>query len=87
MADAVINAKPAKGPLVYRQSRWTRLTHWLWAICLFFLMGSGLQIFNAHPTLYIGEQSGFEYDNAILDIGLGADGAENIGVTTVFGHM
>ena len=86
MSDAVINAKAAKGPLVYRQSRWTRLTHWLWAICLFFLMGSGLQIFNAHPTLYIGEQSGFEYDNAVLDIGLGADGSENIGVTTVFGR-
>jgi thiosulfate reductase cytochrome b subunit len=60
---------PVRGPLVYRQSVWTRLTHWVWAICLFFLLLSGLQIFNAHPVLYIGEQSGFEFENAILEIG------------------
>ena len=55
----------AKGPLIYRQRRVTRLTHWLWAICLFFLLFSGLQIFNAHPVLQIGQESGFDYDNAI----------------------
>jgi Ni,Fe-hydrogenase I cytochrome b subunit len=43
-------AVPAgKGPLIYRQSIWTRATHWVWAICLFFLLLTGLQIFNAHP--------------------------------------
>src|SRR5690606_32661216 len=62
-------SRPAKGPLVYRQSIWTRLTHWTWVICLFFLLLSGLQIFNAHPALYLGEQSGFEVDNAVLRIG------------------
>lgn len=55
--------------LVYRQSIWTRLTHWSWAVTLFFLLLSGLQIFNAHPTLYLGEQSGFGFDNTILAIG------------------
>jgi TonB-dependent starch-binding outer membrane protein SusC len=30
-----------KGPLIYRQSIWTRVTHWVWAICLFFLLFSG----------------------------------------------
>lgn len=55
-------------PLIYRQSAWTRATHWIWAICLFFLLFSGLQIFNAHPTLYIGQQSGFAYDNSVLRI-------------------
>lgn len=75
-----------KGPLVYRQSIFTRLTHWVWAVALFFLLLSGLQIWNAHPALYIGQESGFEYDNAILRIG-----AENTpegprGFTTVFGH-
>src|SRR5690554_4592981 len=62
--------KPArvKGPLVYRQSIWTRLTHWVWAICLFFLLLTGLQIFNAHPRLYIGQESGFEYDNSIFSM-------------------
>lgn len=50
-------------PLIYRQSAWTRATHWVWAICLFFLLLSGLQIFNAHPALYVGQESGFAYDN------------------------
>lgn len=56
------------GRLILRQKRMTRITHWLWAISLFFLLLSGLQIFNAHPALYIGDESGFEYDNAILAI-------------------
>ena len=38
--------------------------HWTWAISLFFLLLTGLQIFNAHPALYLGNESGFEYDNA-----------------------
>lgn len=77
---------PAKGPLVYRQSIWTRLTHWVWAICLFFLLLSGLQIFNAHPTLYVGEQSGFEFDNAVLSIGAVNTPSGPRGQTTVFGQ-
>ncbi len=75
-----------KGPLVYRQSIWTRLTHWSWVICLFFLLFSGLQIFNAHPTLYIGQQSGFEFDNAILDIRAVNTPEGPRGQTTVFGQ-
>ena len=59
----------AKGPLVYRQKLVTRITHWVWVICLFFLLLTGLQIFNSHPALYIGDQSGFQFDNAILRIG------------------
>ena len=44
---------------------------------LFFLLLSGLQIFNAHPTLYVGDQSGFQFENAVLRIGAvrGPDGA------------
>jgi thiosulfate reductase cytochrome b subunit len=93
MADDALNRSDApaspreKGPLVYRQSISTRITHWLWAVCLFFLLLSGLQIFNAHPSLYIGEQSGFEFDNAVLQIyavnteqGLG-------GRTRIFGQV
>jgi thiosulfate reductase cytochrome b subunit len=72
--------------LVYRQAVLTRITHWVWAIAMFFLVLTGLQIWNAHPALYIGHESGFEYDNAILRIG-----AENTpegprGFTTVFGQ-
>jgi thiosulfate reductase cytochrome b subunit len=56
------------GRLIKRQKLTTRITHWMWAVCLFFLLLSGLQIFNAHPGLYIGDQVGFTFDNAILEI-------------------
>jgi thiosulfate reductase cytochrome b subunit len=85
-SGAGVRVKPARGPLIYRQSVVTRITHWVWVICLFFLLLTGLQIFNAHPALYIGQQSGFAFENAILEIG-----AENTpegirGFTTVFGQ-
>jgi len=73
------------GPLIYRQRLWTRATHWVWAIALFFLLLSGLQIFNAHPTLYIGQESGFDYDNAILSLGAVQNGEALKGVTTLGG--
>lgn len=76
-----------KGPLIYRQSRWTRGTHWIWAVCLFFLMLTGLQIFNAHPSLHIGLEAGFDYDNAFLEIGARQEGlATYTGYTKIFGH-
>lgn len=66
------NDRNASGPetptLVYRQSLSTRLTHWLWALSLLFLLLTGLQIFNAHPALYLGDQSGFGFDNSVLAI-------------------
>lgn len=56
------------GRLIKRQKLSTRVTHWVWAVCLFFLLLSGLQIFNAHPGLYIGDQSGFGFENSILEL-------------------
>lgn len=73
------------GPLVYRQSAWTRLTHWLWAVALFFMLLSGLQIFNARPQLYIGDQSGFTFDNTIFRIGAENTNAGPRGYTEIFG--
>lgn len=78
-------AAPPKGPLVYRQSVWTRLTHWLWAISLLFLLLSGLQIFNARPQLYIGQESGFTYDNTIFRIGAVNSTEGPRGFTEIFG--
>ena len=75
-----------KGPLVYRQSAWTRATHWLWATSVFFLLVSGLQIFNAHPALYLGEELGFEYDNAVLVLGAEQTARGLRGTTTILGH-
>lgn len=78
--------RTAEGPLIYRQSVWTRLTHWIWAACLFFLMLTGLQIFNAYPKLDIGKESGFDYDNSILEIGAQRVGDEVQGYTRIFGR-
>jgi len=78
--------RPHDGPLIYRQSVLTRLTHWTWAICVFFLLLSGLQIFNAHPTLYMGNESGFAYDNAVFRISAVATADGPRGLTSLFGH-
>jgi thiosulfate reductase cytochrome b subunit len=41
--------------LFYRHRLPVRLTHWINALCILFLVGSGLNIFNAHPRLYWGK--------------------------------
>ncbi|MEO9298188.1 cytochrome b/b6 domain-containing protein [Devosia alba] len=87
MSDTTAAETANTGPLIYRQSIWTRTTHWIWAICLFFLLLSGLQIFNAHPALYIGQQSGFEFENAILEIGAFNTPDGPRGRTTIFGQQ
>jgi thiosulfate reductase cytochrome b subunit len=74
-----------KGPLVYRQRLMTRITHWVWAVSLFFLMLTGLQIFNAFPSLHIGIESGFDYDNAIFAITAREVDGEVQGVTRILG--
>ena len=71
--------------LVYRQSAWTRATHWVWAISLFFLLLTGLQIFNAHPTLYLGDQSGFGFDNEVLALRGEDTSGGPVGYTRVLG--
>lgn len=44
----------------YKHRLPVRLSHWLNVICFFILLGSGLNIFNAHPKLYWGQISTFE---------------------------
>ena len=55
MVSTVI-APPAQ-EIVYRHTLAVRITHWVNAFCLLVLLLSGLQIFNAHSTLYFGEKS------------------------------
>ena len=44
----------------YRHRLPVRIMHWINVVCLFVLLMSGLQIFNAHPALYWGEYSSFD---------------------------
>lgn len=52
---------------VYRHRLVVRITHWVNAVCVLFLLMSGLQIFNAHPHLYWGETSTFNSQNQPVD--------------------
>jgi len=71
------------GEVIYRHAGAVRITHWVNALVLLVLLMSGLQIFNAHPALYLGSKSDFDapvfamrpmmHDNKIY------------GVTTVLG--
>ncbi|WEK43842.1 MAG: cytochrome b/b6 domain-containing protein [Candidatus Sphingomonas colombiensis] len=57
-------ADPAlPGERLYRHRLPTRLWHWINAIAVFILIGSGLGISNAHPRLYWG-QYGANFDHA-----------------------
>lgn len=73
-----------RATVVYRHPVAIRLTHWVGVICLVILFMSGLQIFNAHPALYLGQASDFAHP--IAAIGTEPRGDRTIGVTRIFGH-
>lgn len=76
-------AKPARrrGEVIYRHAVLVRLTHWINALAIFLLIGSGLNIFNAHPRLYWG-QVGDDFDPSVLSIyAQGSSPANARGVT------
>lgn len=58
------HARPRR-EIIRRHSWAVRLTHWINAITIFIMVGSGLNIFNAHPRLYWG-QAGANFDKAFL---------------------
>jgi thiosulfate reductase cytochrome b subunit len=67
--------------LFYRHPIPVRLLHWINALCLLVMLMSGLQIFNAHPSLYWG--NGADFDHPF--IALTAQGTQDHfwGVTTI----
>lgn len=69
---------------IYRYSPVLRVTHWMNVLCLAILVMSGLQIFNAHPALYWGEDSDFERPIFWIATAFTAEGRP-IGVTRIFG--
>ena len=69
---------------IYRYSAVLRGTHWVNVLCLATLVMSGLQIFNAHPALYWGEDSDVEQPILSIATSFTAEGRP-IGVTRLFG--
>jgi len=62
-----------------------RVMHWINLLCMLVLVGSGLQIFNAHPALYWGQASNFDAPVFATNAAPGPDGKTR-GVTTVGSH-
>lgn len=80
-------SSPSRRILLFRHSIFVRVTHWVWVVSLTILFMSGLQIFNAHPSLNFGNSTNFDMKDTgpnrlILDI----DNSGSKGVTTVLGH-
>lgn len=67
---------PPSGTRYLRHSIATRVCHWINVVCIVVLLGTGLNIFNAHPALYWG-QFGADADDAKrwLEIGATDDAA------------
>ena len=74
----------AKREIIYRHSATVRVTHWVNALIVLVLLMSGLQIFNAHPALYLGQASDFSKPVLALEAVRTEDGAK--GVTSLLGY-
>ena len=82
--EGELAAPAARSSLAYRHSVIVRLTHWIGVVCVMILLMSGLQIFNAHPALYIGRASDFAHP--VMAIGAAREGDHELGVTMIFGR-
>jgi thiosulfate reductase cytochrome b subunit len=74
---------PAAAPAAAQRFEWRtvlrhraplRAMHWINLLCMLALVGSGLQIFNAHPALYWGEASNFDRPAFATESVRGPDG-------------
>ena len=73
-------------PLYYRHRLPVRIMHWINVFALTILLMSGLQIFNAHPSLSWGKSS-YTGKPPILEMSAEQDkDGKLIGITRVFGH-
>jgi len=67
-----------------RHAALVRITHWINVVCFTLLLMSGLQIFNAHPALYVGERSDFDHPTISIRAHLSENGL--VGETAIVGH-
>lgn len=75
-------AVPATGPIIRRHALATRLWHWVTAVSVIILLGSGLMILNAHPHLYWGRY-GANFDPAWFHVGWVFEGGRVPGWLTI----
>jgi Ni/Fe-hydrogenase b-type cytochrome subunit len=85
-ADSQVAAtSPKRLETYYRHRLPIRIMHWVNALAFFLLLMSGLQIFNAHPSLNWGKSS-YNGSPPVLDIGSRENHGKAMGVTTIAGH-
>jgi len=72
----------APPPTIYRHRIATRVWHWLSAVSVIVLLGSGLMILNAHPHLYWGRY-GANFDPAWFRVGWVFEGGRVPGWLTI----
>lgn len=82
--DSAEGEQRRAGRAIYRHSLPVRIMHWINFLCISLLLLSGLQIFNAHPSLYWGEASDFDAPLLRMEARSTPDGIK--GVTHVLGH-
>lgn len=80
--DTTSKPVAATRTLIRRHSLTVRLSHWLNVLCMTVLLISGLQIFNAHPSLYWGRY-GADNDPSIIAMEALEDGDTVKGVTRI----
>ena len=83
-----INATRNLPPIrwTYRHTLPVRLSHWLNVVCLFILLMSGLQIFNAHPSLSWGNRSDPDRPMPLVIGAMPIGGGVQVGITEIFGY-
>jgi len=81
-APGIAAGRRGEWRVVLRHRLPLRVMHWINLLCMLVLVGSGLQIFNAHPALYWGATSRFDDPAFATDAVRGPDGRAR-GVTTV----
>jgi thiosulfate reductase cytochrome b subunit len=69
--------------VIRRHSLVVRITHWINVLCILVLVMSGLQIFNAHPALYVGQKA--DFDHPVLSMSARNSPAGPIGETQILG--
>ena len=84
----MVRPVPAQPPAwtIYRHRLPVRIMHWVNVISLFVMIGSGLNIFNAHPALYWGKQSTFNTPALSMTRAQNKDGSLR-GVTWIGTHQ
>jgi thiosulfate reductase cytochrome b subunit len=73
--------QPGPHTFIYRHTAAVRVLHWINAAVLLVMLMSGLQIFNAHPALYIGRSA--DFDHPVLWLTAENDNGKIVGVTQI----